>query len=420
MLKSRIAYSVTPPSSFWPGITTPMNDHAKTPAAPGIDDAETAKLLSLLVSVPSVNIAFRQPGDPDDWFNEARLGAVVADWLRGIGVEVEVDLVAPERPNVIARLKGKGRGRSMIWEGHLDTVQVTGMDEPFTPRIASGKLFGRGAVDDKACLAAFMLALRDLARDPPPGDVTFLAASDEEFSFTGITHHMERGERFDMGIAGEPTELRVVRACKGCVRWYVEVQGRAAHSAKPHEGVDAVKAARKLLDMFEDEMRRRTEIHPLLGPSTLTCTAFEAGEGANTVPSRARLRFDYRYLPSEDGGDVWRGFEKMASDFAATSPGVRIVTEAPFIDSSAMDVPADAAIVTLFSSVCASHGIDPMPEGVPYGSDSTKMVDCGVPTIVFGPGSIAQAHALDEHVEIAQVTKAARMLADCARRTGKD
>ncbi|MGE0240149.1 MAG: M20 family metallopeptidase, partial [Parvibaculaceae bacterium] len=169
-----------------------MNDQTAQNTQAGINDEEVVKLLSRLVSVPSVNIAFRQPGDPDDWFNEARLGAVVADWLREQGIAVEVDMVAPESPNVIARIKGTSGGPSMIWEGHLDTVQVTGMSDPFTPRLADGKLYGRGAVDDKACLAAFMLAMRDLTRDPPPGDVTFLAASDEEFSFTGITHHVER------------------------------------------------------------------------------------------------------------------------------------------------------------------------------------------------------------------------------------
>lgn len=396
-----------------------MNDLSKTSNEAGITDAEVVKLLSQLAAVPSVNIAFRQPGDPDDWFHEARVGAAVADWLRALGIDVEIDMVAPERPNIIARIKGTKGAPSMLWEGHLDTVQVTGMAAPFTPRVENGRLYARGAVDDKGCLVAFMLAMRDLARDPPPGDVTFLAASDEEFSFTGITHHMHRPERYAMGIAGEPTELRVVRACKGCVRWFVDVHGRAAHTAKPHEGVDAVKAARKLLDLFEAEMKGRTEVHALLGPATLTCTQFEAGEGPNTVPSLARLRFDYRYLPSENGDAVWRSFKAIADKFAAASTGIRIESQDPFIDSAAMDVAAEEPIVGLMSQVCAESGIDPEPEGVPYGSDSTKMVMGGVPTIVFGPGNIVQAHSLNEYVEIAQVTKAAKMLAAAARSAGQ-
>ncbi|QIG49788.1 M20 family metallopeptidase [Nordella sp. HKS 07] len=392
-----------------------MNDLSEYAKAAGIDDAEVAKLLSQLVAVPSVNIAFRQSGDPDEWFHEARVGAAIADWLRAEGIDVEIDMVAPERPNVIARVKGSKGAPSMLWEGHLDTVQVTGMAQPFTPRVENGRLYGRGAVDDKACLVAFMLALRDLARDPPPGDVTFLAASDEEFGFTGITHHMQRPERYDMGIAGEPTELRVVRACKGCVRWHVDVLGRAAHTAKPHEGVDAVKAARKLLDLFEEEMKGRTENHPRLGPATLTCTQFEAGEGPNTVPSRTRLRFDYRYLPSERGAEVWKSFKAIADSLAAAISGLRVETHDPFIDSAAMDVAAEETIVGLMSRVCAQYGIDPEPEGVPYGSDSTKMVMGGIPTIVFGPGNIVQAHSLNEYVEIAHVTKSASMLVAVAR-----
>src|SRR6185503_1936209 len=113
------------------------------------------------------------------------------------------------------------------------------------------------------------------------------------------------------------------------------------------------------------------------------------------VPSRARLRFDYRYLPSEDGGAVWRRFAEIAAQLADASPGIRIVTEKPFIDSTAMDVAEDEPVVRLFSTICEQHGVDPSPEGVPFGSDSTKMVSAGIPTIVFGPGSIVQAHSLD-------------------------
>lgn len=386
----------------------------------GITEGEAGELLAKLVAIPSVNPSFRQAGDPDDWFDEARCGAFVADWLKGIGAEVEIDMVAPQRPNVIARIRGAGGGPRFLWEGHLDTVQVTGMKAPFAPRIEKGRLYGRGAVDDKGCLTAFMLALRDLAADPPPGDVTFLAAMDEEYNFAGIAHHLKRGERYDLGIAGEPTNLRIVRACKGCVRWHVEVLGRAAHTAKPHEGIDAIAAARRLLASFEAEMAQRTERHPLLGPATLVCTSFEAGEGPNTVPSRAMLRFDYRYLPSEEGEAVWRDFQGLAERLAGEVPGVRVVVHRPFIDSSAMDVPEASPIVGLVGGVCRDFGIDPVPEGVPYGSDATKMVNIGaVPTIVFGPGSIDQAHSLDEFVDLSEVAQAARMLAEAARRAGR-
>jgi succinyl-diaminopimelate desuccinylase len=383
-----------------------------------INDTEAATLLRRMVAIPSINPAFRQPGDPDEWFGEAAMAAFVADWLREAALAVTIETVEPGRPNVVARLRGSGGGRSMLWEGHLDTVQVTGMAAPFAPRLDAGRLYARGAVDDKGCVAAFMLAMRELAEQPPPGDVTFLAAIDEEYNFAGVRHHLEHGGgSYELGVAGEPTDLRVVRACKGCVRWHVELLGRAAHTSKPHEGVDAIAIARRVLARFEAEMDGRTRAHALLGRATLTCTAFEAGVGPNTVPPRAMLRFDYRCLPGEAGAAVWQDFKRLAEESVAGIAGAGVAVHKPFIDSSAMDVPADSAIVVLFGKVCERHGIDPAPLGVPFGSDASKMVGLGgIPTVVFGPGNIDQAHAADEYVPIAEVAKAARMLVDLARR----
>lgn len=383
----------------------------------GIDRDGAVELLKLIVSTPSVNPAFRREGDDPALFGEERLAQALRDWLANQGLRAEIDMVEPGRPNLILRVKGSGNGPRMLWEGHLDTVQATNMAAPFTPRIENGRLYGRGAVDDGGCVAAFLLAMRALAADPPPGDVDFVAAMDEEFNYRGVLHHIARGESYALGVAGEPTGLAVVRACKGTVRWFVELRGRPAHTAKPHEGLSAVTAGCALIDAYAREMTKRSAAHPLLGPSTLTCTAFEAGEGPNTVPSKARLRFDYRYLPSENGMAVYRHFKALAESLEATFPGLGVGVESPFVDSSAMDVPEDAAIVREMRAVCADRGLPDAALGVPYGSDATKMVnDGGIPTIVFGPGSIDQAHSLDEYVEIDQVVDAAEMLVALARR----
>src|SRR5271170_5008114 len=145
-------------------------------------EADVVALLGDLVAIPSINPAFRTPDAPAEWFGEAAMAAHVAAWLGDHGVDVRLDPVFPGRPNVIARLGGGGR--KLLWEGHLDTVQATGMSiEPFRPVLRDGRLFGRGAVDDKGCLAAFMLALRELAREAAPVDLTFVAAVDEEFHY---------------------------------------------------------------------------------------------------------------------------------------------------------------------------------------------------------------------------------------------
>jgi acetylornithine deacetylase len=348
------------------------------------------------------------------------MAARVAGWLREHGAEVEVDEVFPGRPNVIARLRGRAARRRLLWEGHLDTVQATGMSiPPFRPEVRDGRLYGRGAVDDKGCLTAFMLALRDLARDPAPVDLTFVAAVDEEYQYRGVLHHLNRGEPADGGVAGEPTGLRVVSACKGCVRWEIEVRGRAAHSSRPEEGIDAIAIgtdlAAHLRRTFAPLLAMRS--HPLLGRASLVCTLIQGGEGPNTVPARCSLKFDRRTLPDETGQDVWREIEAEVRRFAAGQDrDAVVVMHPPFIDSSAMEVAPDAAIIAAASATCRAEGLDGGVLGVPFGSDASKMTRAGIPTIIFGPGSIDQAHTADEFVAIAEVARAARMLADMARR----
>ncbi len=383
-------------------------------------EADAAALLGGLVAIPSVNPAFRTPDAPAEWFGEAAMAAHVAAWLRDQGAEVQLDPVFPGRPNVIARLRASGARRRLLWEGHLDTVQAAGMSvEPFRPALRDGRLYGRGAVDDKGCLTAFMLALRDLARDPAPVDVTFVAAVDEEYQFRGVQHHLGRGEPADGGVAGEPTGLRVVSACKGCVRWEIEVRGRAAHSSRPEEGIDAIAIgadlARHLRDVFAPRLAART--HPLLGRPSLVCSLIQGGEGINTVPARCSLKFDRRILPGETGQDAWREVEAEVRRFAAgLDRDAAVIMHPPFVDSHAMDVPQEAAIIAAASAACRAEGLPDGVMGVSFGSDASSMTRAGIPTIIFGPGSIDQAHTADEFVRVAEVVRAARMLADMARR----
>ena len=250
--------------------------------------------------------AFRRDGEPEHWFGEAALADYVAEWLRRNGLDVEIDTVLPGRPNVIARLEGRPRARHLLWEAHLDTVQVSGMTvDPFKPMLRDGRLYGRGAVDNKGCLAAFMLALQSLVANPPACGVTFVAAVDEEFQFKGIVHHLARGEHYDFGIAGEPTELRIVRACKGCVRWTIESPG--SRHIRPNRRRGSMRSRSRRISCGIFAGAESPEIlHPLLGKSTFTCTMFQAGEGPNTVPASARLTFDYRTLPAQTGAEECR------------------------------------------------------------------------------------------------------------------
>lgn len=382
-----------------------------------ITRADVETLLSAMVSIPSINPSYAKPDQPTEWFGEARLAEFIADWLTAEGIDVRFDEVMPGRPNVIARIGGEAGALSMIWEGHLDTVQVDGMSAPFEPRIEDARLYGRGAVDDKGCLSMFMLAMRALKRRGCRYDLTFVAAMDEEVTFEGVLHHVRTNKPYDMGIAGEPTSLAVVSACKGVIRWVIDINGRGSHAAKPEEGIDALLAGGDLVRHLRDYMQSTEQAHPLLGRRTLTCTMMQAGEGANTVPAHAKLTFDFRTLPDQTGEDAWQEIAAVVDKFAKAHPArAEFVMQKPFIDSVSMEVPQDARIVTELARVVGAAGYPDTIIGVPFGSDASKMTRGGSPTVIFGPGRIEEAHTSGEFVDMDEVARGAEILVELASR----
>jgi acetylornithine deacetylase len=377
----------------------------------GINRDAVAQLLGDMVAIPSINPTFQKPDEPAEWFGEAQMAGFVAEWLRAAGIETALEEVLPGRPNVLARIRGEAGAPTMIWEGHLDTVQVDGMTTPFSPRIEGPRLYGRGAVDDKGCLAMFMLAMRAVRRRGVRCDLTFVAAIDEETTFKGVMHHIRSNAGYDLGVAGEPTSLQVVSACKGVIRFVIEVKGRGAHSSRPEEGVNALLVATELLTRLRDYMTSTDRSHPLLGKRTLTCTLMQAGEGLNSVPARAAMTFDFRTLPDQTGDQAWNEIADVVGAFAeARTDGAEIVMHPPFIDSVSMEVPHDERVVQALSTIVGEAGYSSAVIGVPYGSDASKLTRAGTPTVIFGPGRIEEAHAVGEYVDMDEVVAGAAML----------
>jgi acetylornithine deacetylase len=234
-----------------------------------------------------------------------------------------------------------------------------------------------------------------------------------------VQHYLGRGEQADGGVAGEPTGLRVVSACKGCVRWEIEIRGRGAHSSRPEEGIDAIAIGADLVRHLRDVFAPRLAVraHPLLGRPSLICSLIQGGEGINTVPARCSLKFDRRTLPAETSREAWSEVEAEVRRFAAgLDRDAVVIMHPPFVEGDGMDVPEDAAIIAAARAACRAEGLSDEAMGVSFGSDAAAMTRAGIPTIIFGPGSIDQAHTADEFVSVAEVARAARMLADMARR----
>jgi acetylornithine deacetylase/succinyl-diaminopimelate desuccinylase family protein len=359
--------------------------------------------LADLVRINSVNSSY------DCGPGEREIATFVRRFFEGRGVEVWEQEVFPDRPNVLARLPGRDSSRCLVLEAHTDTVSVKGMAlPPFEARLEAGRMFGRGSCDTKGGLAAMMHAVASLKenRITPPCDVLLAAVADEEFSYRGVVKLCE-GLQADAAIVAEPTELRCVIATKGVIRWRIRVRGKAAHSSRPQLGVNAIShMSRIVLALEEDHGRLAMRPHPLLGPATCNVGVIHGGVQVNFVPDECVIEIDRRLLPGERTGDVLRRYQGIIDDLKARFPGLEAEMETPMLTDEALETPGDAAVVNTACAVLRDMGLNDETCGVPFGCDASKLSRAGIPSIVFGPGSIDRAHAAVEYVEIDQVEKA--------------
>lgn len=356
--------------------------------------------LADLVRINSVNSSYE--GGP----GEREVASYVRRFFEQHEIEVWEEEVFPNRPNVMARLPGLNSNRRLVLEAHTDTVSVKGMTiAPFEPLIADGKMYGRGSCDTKAGLATMMHALASLKAEgvTPPCEVLLAAVVDEEYSYRGVVKLCE-SLKADAAIVAEPTEMRAVIATKGVLRCRIVVHGKSAHSSKPHLGVNAITHMARVIAAIEADNERMTDIqHPLVGCGTCNVGVISGGVQVNFVPDRCAIEIDRRLLPGERASDAVAHYRQLLQSL----DGVKAEVEEPLLlVDEALDTPADAAVVQTATRVLRDMGMNADPCGVPFGCDASKLSRAGIPSIVFGPGSIDRAHTVDEYVELDQVEQA--------------
>ncbi|HEY7693996.1 MAG TPA: ArgE/DapE family deacylase [Gaiellaceae bacterium] len=354
---------------------------------------ELLPLLERLVAIDSVNPGLGGPG-------EAEIASFVAGWARAAGLEVEQDEVAPGRPNVIATARGSGGGRTLMLNGHLDTVGPGSMADPLTARLEDGRLHGRGAYDMKGGLAACLVAAAEAARRGLRGDVVVTAVVDEELGSIGTESILQRVHA-DAAIVAEPTQMRVGIAHKGFVAFEMETHGRAAHGSRPDLGVDAIARMGHVLvglEALDRELRDRPG-HVLVGSGSLHAGVISGGSEFSTYPERCLLQAERRTIPGESAAQVEAEIRQVldARDVHATW---RVVAARdPF------EVPPEEEIVRLVGR----HAGAPAPVGEAFWTDAALIAAQGIPTVLFGPGGEG-AHAAVEWVHLDDVRRCANVL----------
>lgn len=383
-------------------------------------------LLQQLVAIPSVNPMGRPVTGPE--FLETRLTEFLVGFFRELGVPCETFEVLPGRSNVIARYDSPGARATILMDAHQDTVPVNGMTiPPFQAAIRDGRLYGRGSCDVKGGLAAMLSAFARLVKERPAGaaNVIMSCTCDEESTAQGIldlakywSDPTRRSPLIssppDLAVVAEPTDLHIVVAHRGATRWKIQTIGRAAHSSRPHEGINAIYRMAEVLavlEHFANELPGMVPPHRLCGPATLSVGRIEGGISVNTVPDECSIEIDRRVLPGEDGVKVMHQVE----DYLRQRLDIDFKMLPPWIIGQSLSDHDNGPWADQLMGIITRHVGPREKVGVPYGTNASRVAATHVPALVFGPGSILQAHTCDEWIDIAELRQAAEIYFDfCA------
>jgi acetylornithine deacetylase len=383
-------------------LTEPCLKDLTAQCAAAISSDRLAATLGELIRLPSVNPFGAAPGAD---MGEKRVADYLGERLASLGWTHEITEFAPGRHNVLARLAGAAPepGRKLMFAGHTDTVETTGYPAALADDIRDGRVYGRGACDMKAALACYLEVAEILAAQEITlaGELLIAGVGDEEYRQEGAKAFGATGERVGGVVIGEPTELTLCLATKGLAAYELVVIGSATHGSVPQHGDNAILSAAELLRAlghYEQSLARRA--HPLLGHPTINVGVIDGGTKPNIVPSSCRIGFSRRLLPGETPEAVRTDVVELLERFVDNRQwelNDAWWTVEPY------ELPDAHPLGEMMRAAAAESGADATPLGFAASSDAAYF---GSPVVLFGPGSLAQAHSLDEWVAVADMVTA--------------
>jgi len=389
---------------------------------------EVVELTRALVRIPSVY----RPGETGA--NEAEVASFVEGWFRREGLPVEVQEVAPGRPNVLSWIGEKAPGRRcLLLEGHTDVVTEGDAAEwtwpPFGGELRDGRIYGRGAADMKSGLAAAMVTLAAFKRAgvTPAGKLVVGALVDEEDGMIGVRHLVKTpaGRELDAAIICEPEENELCLEQRGVVWARIRARGHMAHGAMPEAGANPITALGALLrevPALEKQLRKLCQKSRHLKPPTVTPTIVQGpprGVGApqsNVIPALAEMTLDVRLTPGIDAEGMRGELEALCRKAEAAVPGVKLEWEPvnAFRLATSVDK-AEPIAQAMMHGVRKATGRAPRYGGVPGSTDGTILrMELGIPIVTCGPGNRLIPHQVDEYVEVRELVEAAKIYAASA------
>ncbi|OON41646.1 peptidase M20 [Izhakiella australiensis] len=349
-------------------------------------------------------LAFNTINPPGD---EEACTRYLADWLQARGFDVQLQRFGPRRLNLIARLPGSGAGKPLAFTGHLDTVPLGAQPwryDPFGSQIVDGRLYGRGASDMKAAVAAFACACLAQQESIRAGSgAVMLITGGEETGCDGARALIDNVDLPEIGalIVGESTANYPVVGHKGALWLRCATQGKTAHGAMPELGVNAIYLAADAIGRIRQFIPGAP--HPLMKQPTLNVGRIEGGLNINSVPDRSWFDVDIRTAPNLNHGTIRHNLASYLGD--TVSIDTLIDLPAVLTDDG------HAWIQRVFHYCQPLHDEALQLRVVPYFTDASLLTDAlaSPPTVILGPGEPTMAHQTDEYCELGKLSQAQQL-----------
>ncbi len=378
-----------------------------------VSQQEIAKWTADMVAIPSYPGIVRQEH-------------AVAEYIQSVfaaeGIDCRIDELPDGRANAVAVVKGSGGGRSLMFNGHMDTVPPYDMPDACVPRLVDGRLYGRGTADMKGPLATMMAAVIAVKRAGTRlrGDVIFAGVADEEQGSLGTIHLLESGLRADGAIVGEPLSTPCLGIAQRGLEWYqVDFEGRTVHGGSQSTGINAIEKAAQFLRAVDEKLKPAlaAAAHPILGTSSVNIAVIRGGTQPSTVAGQCMVQLDRRFLPSEPYEQVGAQLQALLDDLAAEDPDFHAalsVMPESVMESGYVHTGFETALDDPLVGACRAAGetiLGRALECVPV----TCWTDAGllshyghIPTVVWGPGGMELCHSREEFIEPADMHRCAQ------------
>jgi len=378
----------------------------------GIDEARLVKLLKDLVKINSVNPSL-VPGAS----GEAEIAEYLREWMTARGMKAKVTEIEPGRVNAVGVLKGAGGGKSLMLNGHTDTVGVDYMTiDPFDPKVEGNKLYGRGSADMKGGLVASMAAVDAIIEQGIElrGDIVIAGVCDEEFASIG-TEHLMKDMRVDAAIVGEPTDSNIQVAHKGFAWIDVVTHGFAAHGSAYKIGIDAIaKMGHVLIGLEALQSILEEDQHQLVGPGSIHASIISGGQELSTYPDKCKLEVERRLIPGENREDVETEMQNLLKSLSEGDSKFKADYEITFYRGP-MEISPEEEICRLLQEESVNNSVEPRFVGGSGWMDTQIIYDKGIPAVAYGPSGKGY-HGAVEWVDLDTVYHVAAVQAEVIKR----